>query len=89
MTTSHFVVSQRENSWQISFKGDVTAPFTTREAAISAAIKLAGEAGDTSAEVIVRDADLRSETVWRANNADLSEDESAVLAAETERERDA
>lgn len=89
MLTSHFVVSQRENSWQISFKGDVTAPFTTRDAAIAAAIKLAGAVGDISTEVIVHDADLRAETVWRAGGANLSEDESAVLAAETERERDA
>ncbi|UJW85946.1 DUF2188 domain-containing protein [Devosia sp. SL43] len=89
MVTNHFVVSQRENSWQISFKGDVTAPFTTRDAAIAAAINLAGTVGDTSTEVIVHDADLRSETVWRAAGANLSEDESAVLAVETERERDA
>lgn len=69
MTTSHFIVSQRENAWQVSYKGDVTAPFTTREDAIDAAIEMAGTAEDKAAEVIVRDADLRSETVWRADGA--------------------
>ena len=89
MTTSHFIVSQRDSAWQISFKGDVTAPFGTRDEAIAAAIDMASQLGDTQAEVIVRDADLRSETVWRADGLDLSERESANLAADIERERDA
>ena len=89
MTTSHFIVSQRDNAWQVSFKGDVTAPFGTRDAAIAAAIEMAGKNGDAQAEVIVRDADLRSETVWRAGALGLSESESEQLAAEAERDGDA
>lgn len=89
MTTSHFIVSQRENAWQVSFKGDVTAPFMSRDAAIAVAIDLAGKLGDAAAEVIVRDADLRSETVWRADGSALSDGESASLAADIERDNDA
>ena len=89
MTTSHFIVSQRENAWQVSHKGDVTAPFGTRDEAIAAAIDMAGKLGDTEAEVIARDADLKSETVWRAAGLDLSQQESANLAADIEQERDA
>lgn len=89
MTTSHFVVSQRENAWQVSFKGEVTAPFGSRAAAIAAAIEMAGQIGGTETEVVVRDADLRTETVWRADGSGLSEKESARLADEIERDRDA
>jgi hypothetical protein len=89
MTTSHFIVSQRENAWQVSFKGDVTAPFGSRAAAIEAAIEMAGQVGGAETEVIVRDADLRSETVWRADGSGLSEEESASLAVEFERDHDA
>lgn len=85
MTNSHFIVSQRENAWQVSYKGDVTAPFTTRGDAIDAAIAMAGTAEDKAAEVIVRDADLRSETVWRADGSGGS----AAESANPQQERDA
>ena len=89
MTTSHFVVSQRDNAWQVSYKGDVTAPFGTRDEAVAAAIEMASKLDDHQAKVIAREADLRTETVWRADGLDLSESETANLAADIEHERDA
>lgn len=67
MTNHHFVISQRESVWQFSFRGDVTGPFTSKQAAVSAAIEAATELGSTDVEVVVHDADLRAETVWRSS----------------------
>ena len=54
MTSSnHFVVSHRDTAWQFSFHGDVTAPFTSREAAIEEAIKAARATGLKDIEVLV------------------------------------
>jgi len=89
MPTNHFVVSQRDSAWQFSFKGEVTAPFTTKDDAVTAAIAAAGASRDDNVEVVVHDADMRAETVWRSGQVALSDDESAALAAEVERSRDA
>lgn len=89
MTNSHFVVSQRDSVWQFSFKGDMTGPFTSRDAAIAAAIAEAGAVGGDDIEVLVRDADLRTETVWRNSQLNLSDAEAERLAADIERESDA
>lgn len=67
MSTNHFVVSQRESSWEFSYRGDVTGPFRTREDAIDQAIASASETGSNDVEVIVQDADHKSETVWTPN----------------------
>lgn len=66
MSTNHFVVSQRDSVWQFSHRGDVTGPFTTRDAAIEAAIAEATQTTGEDVEVLVRDANLRTETIWRA-----------------------
>lgn len=89
MTSNHFVVSQRDSVWQFSYRGDVTGPFTTRQAAIDAAIAAAAGIEDADVEVMVRDADLRSETVWRTGQPGLTQDETGALAAELERNSDA
>jgi len=89
MTNSHFVVSQRDSVWQFSFKGDMTGPFTSRDAAIAAAIAEAAAVGDDAVEVVVRDADMRTETVWRTGPLKLSDTEAERLAADIERESDA
>ncbi|QQR35267.1 DUF2188 domain-containing protein [Devosia oryziradicis] len=65
MSSNHFVVSQRDSVWQFSFRGDVTGPFTSKDDAINAAILAAGKVGNTDVEVVVHDADLLVETVWR------------------------
>ena len=65
MQNSHFVVSQGDSAWQFSFKGDITAPFHTRDAAIKAAIAQAEASGDPHVEVVLQDADMRTERVWR------------------------
>jgi len=89
MSTKHFVVSQRDSVWQFSFRGDVTAPFTSKQAAIDAAIAEAGSLDTDDVEVLVRDADLRTQTIWRAGAGTLSEHEAERLAADTERDADA
>ena len=68
MTINHFVVSERDSVWQFSFRGDVTAPFASRSAAIDAAIAEAGKIAD--AEVVLRDGDVHSETIWRSGQPD-------------------
>lgn len=65
MSTNHYIVAHLDHSWQFSVKGNVTGPFGTREEAVAAAIEDAAESGAPDAEVIVRDADLKTETVWR------------------------
>ena len=66
MINNHFVISQRESVWQFSFRGDVTGPFTSKGDAIEAAIEAASKIGGADVEVVVHDADLRAETVWRS-----------------------
>ena len=68
MTMNHFVVSERDSVWQFSFRGDVTAPFASRRAAIDAAIAQAGKIADS--EVVLRDGDVHSETIWRSGQSD-------------------
>lgn len=89
MPTHHFVVSQRDSAWQFSFKGEVTAPFSNKDDAIKAAIAAAAASRDADVEVIVHDADMRAETVWRSGQFALSDDESAALAADFDRSSDA
>lgn len=89
MSSSHFIVTQRGPAWQFSYKGDITAPFATKEAAVDAAIAAAQAEGGSDVEVLVQDTDMRTETVWRQGGAALSGDESARLATEIERDLDA
>jgi hypothetical protein len=65
MSERHYLVYKRDASWQFSFRGTITAPFTSREAAIEAAIGEARATGDEDIEVIVQDPDMKQETVWR------------------------
>jgi hypothetical protein len=74
MSSNHFVVSQRDSVWQFSFRGDVTGPFTSKDDAVNAAIVAAGEVGDAHVEVVVHDADLRVETVWKTGQPDARSD---------------
>jgi hypothetical protein len=65
MSERHYLVYLRDAAWQFSYRGSVTAPFKTREEAIEAAIEEAQESEDPDIEVLVQDADMRMETVWR------------------------
>lgn len=67
MSSHHFVVAAQDRSWHYSFKGDLVGPYTSREAAVEAAIKEAAKLDDDDIEVVVRDANLKTETVWRPN----------------------
>ena len=69
MINNHFVISQRDSVWQFSFRGDVTGPFTSKAAAVRAAIDAASKIGDADVEVVVRDANVKAETVWRSGQA--------------------
>ena len=68
MDTNHYVVSQRESAWQYSHRGEISGPYDTKQKAIDAAIAGAKQAGDADAEVLVRDADLKTESVWRSGS---------------------
>lgn len=89
MTNNHFVVSQRESVWQYSFRGDVAAPFTSKDAAVEAAISAASAIGDGDVAVVVLDAETRSETIWRAGQRSLTGPEAEQFAIEVERQSDA
>jgi hypothetical protein len=65
MSSQHFVVAAQDRSWHYSFKGEITGPFASRQEAVDAAIAQARELAGIEIEVVVRDADMRSETVWR------------------------
>jgi hypothetical protein len=65
MSNSHFLVYLRDASWQFTYRGSITAPFKSREEAIEAAIEAAQESDDPDVEVVVQDADMRTETIWR------------------------
>lgn len=69
MINNHFVISQRDSVWQFSFRGDVTGPFTSKANAVRAAIDAASKIGDADVEVVVRDANVKAETVWRSGQA--------------------
>ena len=66
MSTSHYIVSEQSPSaWQFSHKGQITGPFGSREEATEAAIAEAGQSEDPEVEVVLRDANMKTETVWR------------------------
>ena len=65
MSTKHFVVAQRDTAWQFSYRGDITGPFVSKQEAIDEAIAAASRTEDPEVEVVVRDADMKTETVWR------------------------
>ena len=65
MSNSHFLVYLRDASWQFSYRGSITAPFKTREEAVESAINAARNTDDPDVEVVVQDADMRTETIRR------------------------
>lgn len=66
MSTSHYLVAAAAIAgWQFSHKGDITGPFESKEQAIKAAIAAAGKAENRDVEVMVQDADLKLESVWK------------------------
>ena len=69
MDTNHYVVSQRESAWQYSHRGEISGPYYTKQKAIDAAIAAATQADEADAEVLVRDADLKTESVWRPSSS--------------------
>ena len=67
MSSQHFVVAAQDRAWHYSFKGDLVGPYSSREEAVEAAIEEATKLADNDIEVVVRDANLKTETVWRPN----------------------
>lgn len=66
MSKSHFLVCKRDGAWLHTHRGTTSAPFTSREEAIEAAIGEARDSGDPDAEVIVQASETSTETVWRS-----------------------
>ncbi len=70
MTSSHYLVAEAAIAgWQFSHKGDITGPFESKEQAIKAAIAAAAESKDPDVEVLVQNADMKVETVWRPDQS--------------------
>jgi hypothetical protein len=70
MSSSHYLVAEAAIAgWQFSHRGDITGPFESKELAIKAAIAAAGESDDPDVEVLVQNADMNTETVWRSKQA--------------------
>jgi hypothetical protein len=69
---SHFVVSLQGVAWQISHRGVVTGPFSTKDEALKVALQQAQEATDAGdpSEVIVENEQREFETAWRAEGAE-------------------
>jgi len=65
MSERHFIVYERDNSWQYTYRGSIAAPFKSRQDAIDAAIEQARQSNDATVEVIVQDHDMQQATVWR------------------------
>lgn len=65
MTERHFIVYERNNNWQYTYRGTIAASFKSRDEAVAAAIQEARETGDPNVTVIVQDHDMQQETVWR------------------------
>jgi hypothetical protein len=65
MTERHFIVYERNNSWQYTYRGSIAAPFKSRDEAVAAAIQEAKETGDPEVAVLVQDHDMQQEIVWR------------------------
>lgn len=62
--STHFLVAQQDHAWQFSVRGEITGPFDSKEKAVEQAIAAAKASDIPDAEVLVRDADMKSETVW-------------------------
>ncbi|WP_297111988.1 DUF2188 domain-containing protein [uncultured Devosia sp.] len=73
MSESHYIVCLRAGSWLHTNRGTTSAPFTSREAAIEAAIEEARNSGDPDAEVIVQASETSTETVWRSGREGQAE----------------
>jgi hypothetical protein len=65
---SPYDVSLQGVAWQISHKGAVTGPFSSKEDALQVALKQAREASDAGdpSEVIVENEHREFESAWRA-----------------------
>jgi hypothetical protein len=65
MTERHFIVYERNHTWQYTYRGSIAAPFKSRDEAVAAAIGEARDTGDPDVTVIVQDHDMQEEIVWR------------------------
>lgn len=66
---THYIVSQDGHNWHVSFRGTVFGPFPTSQAAVETAIEDANARPDREElEVLLRDTDARTVTVWKARH---------------------
>jgi len=57
----HFIVNHRDDIWQYTYRGSIFAHFKSRREAIAAA----RATGEPHVQVLVQDADMKQEMVWR------------------------
>lgn len=69
MSQHHLIVYRRDNAWQFTYRGTITAPFISREEAVAAAIIEARALADDDIKVVVQNTDMTEETVWRAGDS--------------------
>ncbi|HEV2513846.1 MAG TPA: hypothetical protein VGV07_01240 [Devosia sp.] len=66
----HFIVNHRDDIWQYTYRGSIFAHFKSRQEAIDAAIAAARATNEPYVQVLVQDADMKQEMVWRPDAAD-------------------
>jgi hypothetical protein len=71
MHPHHYVVSEDNGRWRISFHGDIQGPFSTKDKAVEAAIADARQCARTGTEieVLVQDIESNFHSAWKSSLA--------------------
>jgi hypothetical protein len=71
MHPHHYVVSEDNGRWRISFHGDIQGPFPTKDKAVEAAIADAQACARTGTEieVLVQDIESNFHSAWKSDIA--------------------
>jgi len=69
MQPHHYVVSEDNGRWRISFHGDIQGPFSTKDKAVKAAIADARQCArqGTEIEVLVQDLESNFHSAWKSS----------------------
>jgi hypothetical protein len=72
MHAHHYVVSEDNGRWRISFHGDIQGPFSSKDKAVAAAIADARQCArsGTEIEVLVQDIESNFHSAWKSDHGD-------------------
>jgi hypothetical protein len=72
MHPQHYVVSEDNGRWRISFHGDIQGPFANKDKAVEAAIEHARQCARTGREieVLVQDIESNFHSAWKSGHGD-------------------